>query len=208
MLFHDLHTYTCFSAGLDSRCRAFNLQIEGFKSRQNLASLTGHRCWTQPQVPFDKLFGETVTVHIAGEKLTHTSVEELHTRTFGKWIPWLKSTNDTQFPCCTHTMWQDYCSQKTLPKQPGRKSKISIEHKSPSGTDSIRIRLWLIRKFEISSRHGQIHLIRYQKGSLIRSWKRWRTSFAVVLSLLRTRDVSPEERSVNSPSIMWAQWCN
>jgi hypothetical protein len=29
-----------FAAGLDSKCRAFDPQIEGFKSRQNLASLT------------------------------------------------------------------------------------------------------------------------------------------------------------------------
>jgi hypothetical protein len=31
------------------------------------AKAFGHRCRTQPQVPRDKLFGETVTVHIAGE---------------------------------------------------------------------------------------------------------------------------------------------
>jgi hypothetical protein len=47
-------------------------------------AFVGHRCRTQPQVPHDTLFGESVTVHIAGEKLTRASVEDLYTQTFGK----------------------------------------------------------------------------------------------------------------------------
>jgi hypothetical protein len=50
----------------------------------NKANAFGHRCHTRAQVPRNRHFGETVTVHIAGEKLTHTSVEDLDTRTFGK----------------------------------------------------------------------------------------------------------------------------
>jgi hypothetical protein len=48
----------------------------------NKAKAFGHR-HCRSQVPQDKLFGESVTVLIAGEKLTHTSVEDLYTRTFG-----------------------------------------------------------------------------------------------------------------------------
>jgi hypothetical protein len=41
--------------------------------------------WWAWKKNWDKLFGESVTAHVAGEKLTHTSVEDLYTQTFGKW---------------------------------------------------------------------------------------------------------------------------
>jgi hypothetical protein len=81
------------------------------------AKAFGHRCRTQPQVPRDKLFGETVTVHIAGEKLTPTSVEELYTWTFGKWalMYWRLCRQHTE-TAQTHVQWDAAArAQQTLP---------------------------------------------------------------------------------------------
>jgi hypothetical protein len=83
----------------------------------NKAMAFGHRCRTQPQVPQAKLFGESVTVHIAGEKIPHTSVEDLYTRTFGKptladWRLCRQNTEAAQ----THVQWDAAAmARQTLP---------------------------------------------------------------------------------------------
>jgi hypothetical protein len=81
------------------------------------AKAFGHRCRTQSQVPREKLFGESMTVHVAGEKLTHTSVEDLYTRTFGKrtlayWRIRRQHTEAAQ----THVQWDAAAkARQTLP---------------------------------------------------------------------------------------------
>jgi hypothetical protein len=84
---HDLVSYTIDCPTCHQREKGLT-NLDWWAQKNDLCDTTakafGHRCRTQRQVPRDKLFGETVTgVHIAGEKLTHTSVEELYTRTFG-----------------------------------------------------------------------------------------------------------------------------
>jgi hypothetical protein len=75
----------------------------------NKAKAFGHCCRAQPQVTQDKLFGETMTVHhIAGEKLMHTSMEDLHTRTFGKrtLTYWRLRRQHTEVAQTRHAQWE------------------------------------------------------------------------------------------------------
>ncbi len=77
----------------------------------------GQHCRTQAKVPRDRLFGESMTIAVAGEKLNHTSVEDLYTRTFGKrtlayWRNRLQHTEVAQ----THIQWEDAAkARQTLP---------------------------------------------------------------------------------------------
>ena len=48
------------------------------------AKIFGKHCHTYPMVPRTKLFGETVVISVDGNKMSHTSVDDLYCRTYGK----------------------------------------------------------------------------------------------------------------------------
>ena len=62
------------------------------------AKLFGKHCRLHPMVPRTKLFGETVAIEVDGHKLSHTSVDDLYCRTFGKktLAYWRKRSEHTQ----------------------------------------------------------------------------------------------------------------
>jgi hypothetical protein len=62
----------------------------------NNAKRFGHHCCTQPKVPHDKLFGESITVVVAGEKWHRTrfsgttlpfGLHQWHTKYVSEYLP-------------------------------------------------------------------------------------------------------------------------
>jgi hypothetical protein len=66
--------------------------------RDHNAKPFGKLCRFHPMVPRSKLFGETVAIAEDGHKLSHTSVDDLYCRTFGKKTLgyWRKRRDHTQ----------------------------------------------------------------------------------------------------------------